>query len=1395
MAKKKKYYQPDYKALLGALSSLNDFMPSVDLTQNTSPVATSAQDFGSYFLEKAWGVPTSTPPTEDGKDGGWKSALLDTFKWMGSLGTGVQNVIQDTVEEAREIGPQGGFEPGNLGGTVLDLANTLRGSLAKNTGKAAGVFVGEPLQELLNVPGINIPGEDFIENKFMTPLKDSLFYRPLRDQEGNVEQNAPVHGSRLLEDWGVDSEVNRGVGGFAIDVATDPLTYVGGAGLGKAALQKGLGGFAKATKPVDQKLSELAAGLPSESIKPLEMPRGPINLPPVNPQVLPPARETLPLGTLPSQPGFLGSAAVKQADPLFPTQGLTSPPVAGSVPVEGALRGYEPDFTPPVNPVHNLRRESSEVVTPQGINPFVVSRAVAEDTLSRAKNKVNFNPVAGASGVGLANAKTYAQLFYKNKLQEGMKELNAVNQRALYNQIYKATERHPQLAKVAGNKEIWRRAETLRQLKSAEDELIKMGVGVSGIAGQGLRLSEVLGAVGPDKVMDVLNAFGKGVENASDEVKGIVAQVSAARAAQAGYVTKQIFDEVEPALSQAIHNNSHIKFSQTLDDVAKYMQKRGLTQGLTEKEAIAARDAIKSWTGVDEVGSWELHKVVALATPKIAKLAADKQLGKTLTRSQQAAEKQAIHLIRKAVSKEVDHLAGKNTPVAIAERVRVFVATNFTTWMGRGAEWETLRSAMSPVQAHAKARAEWFSNIAKNHTPAESVNAYRLAQQLSGGADISLLGTAKERELAEKYLDYFEEIWGSTRNLWDPKLGKFKDVTDIQGTVAFRSGLVMTDINTQLKAMGSKFRFKESKDYKDWRLSWQHVDPQKDFGVNPYLFMYNLDVALHKVLAEYNVIDSFVEQYGRKIGDAGFDPKVHTKTFPYGTRVPDDVKFPREAIEPFAKLLEDYHKGPWIPESKVVRMLMTAQRHWKSAVTIYYPSHHIRNGIGDSWLMWMSGINDPRVFSKSMKVLRTQKERYSKVINESENIGDVTKFLEGGFRQTDNRAIVTNKFKAGISADEYYGEALKRGLLLDASRIEDLYGADMMGIFKGVETNRLAQPLNGKGHAVASAVAETREHYFRIAHVIGYVEKHLPADVGRKLAKTNDPEMRSQLLKPILDKAADEVRKWHPDGTDMTRFEQMVRGPIPFYAWSRKALPLTIEAMFMSPGKIQAYPRGMAALQESLGIETEGGPWNPFPNDQLFPDWMTNGAIGPIGDPESENAFARWFGKLGRNAINPFGQEEGYTIVDPGRTAIPFNSFVSDFGRDEAGVGDILKGGSEQLSPGIQIPADVLRDSTSTGAPISKDEGGEGYGSYALSQIPQAAPFQRLFGIGKDYQENMEQGPMNTEALVNLMTAAGVSGSGKYIKSAEFQERERQSKESKKRKEELEKAMKEWGLK
>lgn len=1392
---KKKYYQPDYKSLLGALSSLNDFMPSVDLTQNTSPVATSAQDFGLYFLDKAFGVPTS-PPTEDGKDGGWKSALLDTFKWMGSLGTGVQNVVQDVVEEGRELGDRG--YDNDLGGQLQgygDILGTFGRSVAKNAAKSAGVFVGEPLQEIINIPGVQVPGEQFIEDKMMTPLKDSLFYRPLKDEEGNVLQNQPVHGSRLMEDWGVKNDLVRGIGGFGLDVATDPLTYLGGAGLGKRTLQAGLSKAGALTEPVDSKLSKLAAGLPEESIVPLERPQTPFNFP-----VAPPARETMPLGSLPAQPGFLSSMAAKQADITSPNQGLTNPlePMArqgGPTPVAGQLRNFETDLTPRTNPVHNLRREGADVVTQQGINPFVVSRAVAADTVARAQNKVNFNPVAGATGAGLKNAATYAGLFFKNTLNNGAKQLDAVKQRTLYNQLYKATERHPQLAKVTGNKEVWRRAEALRQLKSAEDELIKMGVGVSGIAGQGLRLSEVIGAAGPQRLNEVLNAFGKGLDTASEEVKGIVAQASAARAAQAGYITKQIFDEVEPALAQAIRSNPHIKFNQTLDDVAEYMQKRAITQGLTQKEAIAARDAIKNWTGVDEVGSWELHKVVALATPKIAKLAAAKQLGKPLTRSQKAAEKEAIQLIRKAVSREVDHLAGKTTPVAIAERVRLFFATNFTTWMGRGAQWEQLRAAMSPVQAHAKARAEWFSNIAKTHTPAESVNAYRLAQQLSGGADISALGTAKERALAEKYLEYFEEIWGSSRNLWDPKSGTFKDVTDIQGTVAFRSGLVMTDINTQLKAMGSKFRFKDSTDYKDWRLSWQHVDPQKDFGVNPYLFMYNLDVALHKVLAEYNVVDSFVETYGRKIGDAGFDPLVHTKTFPYGTRVPDDVKFPKEAIEPFAKLLEDYHKGPWIPESKVVRMLMTAQRHWKSAVTIYYPSHHIRNGIGDSWLMWMSGINDPRVFSKSMKVLGTQKERYSKVINESPSIKDVTNFLEGGFRQTDNRKVITGKYGANISADEYYGEALKRGLLLDASRIEDLYGADMMGIFKGVETNRLAQPLGGKGHAVASAVAETREHYFRIAHIIGYVEKNLPADVGRKLAKTNDPEMRSQLLKKVLDDAADEVRKWHPDGTDMTRFEQMVRGPIPFYAWSRKAIPLTIEAMFMSPGKIQAYPRGMAALQESLGIETEGGPWNPFPNDQLFPDWMTNGAIGPIGDPESENAFARWFGKLGRNAINPLGQETGYTIIDPGRTAIPFNSMVADYGRDNAGVGDVAKGLSEQLSPGIQIPADVLRDTTSTGAPISKAEGGEGMFSYGLSQVPQAAPFQRLFGIGKDYQEDVEQGPVNAEALLNMMLASGVSGSGKYIKSAEFQERERQSKESKKRQEELEKAMKEWGLK
>src|SRR5690606_12289815 len=209
-------------------------------------------------------------------------------------------------------------------------------------------------------------------------------------------------------------------------------------------------------------------------------------------------------------------------------------------------------------------------------------------------------------------------------------------------------------------------------------------------------------------------------------------------------------------------------------------------------------------------------------------------------------------------------------------------------------------------------------------------------------------------------------------------------------------------------------------------------------------------------------------------------------------------------------------------------------------------------------------------------------------------------------------------------------------------------------------------PFKGRVHQMAAGVSELRDHYVRLAHFI---------DV---LSKTKAKDLRS-----AFEEAGRRVKKWHPDGSDLTGFEQNVmRRLIPFYSWLRKATPLVIEGAAMRPHITLAFPRAMANLQEVTGIETEG-PANPFPMDQMFPEWIREKGIGPIIPPDHPLAG------IGRQATWQ-GDTPGYVVVNPTN---PFMDQIIELSNPKQTV-------LSSLSPFLRVPVELLTGQTSLGVPL-----------------------------------------------------------------------------------------------
>jgi hypothetical protein len=269
-------------------------------------------------------------------------------------------------------------------------------------------------------------------------------------------------------------------------------------------------------------------------------------------------------------------------------------------------------------------------------------------------------------------------------------------------------------------------------------------------------------------------------------------------------------------------------------------------------------------------------------------------------------------------------------------------------------------------------------------------------------------------------------------------------------------------------------------------------------------------------------------------------------------------------------------------------------------------------------------------------------------------------------------------------------------------------------------------------------------------------------NLGNKMAR------KREVLRQNYDAAAREVRKWHPDGRDLSYFEQKYfrSVPIPFYSWQRKIIPLLIEASAVRGGKVTAFPKGMFALQQAMGIESPGIA-DPFPTDKLYPQWMRDLGIGPIGEAESDNPAAAWFGKLGRNQLVN-GQEMGYTVINPGN---PFNDTVAQFGSSGHSIPDSMIKSSSIITPYFNVPKEFLSDTKWTGAPISEQRGGAGYTNWLMSQIPVMSTANRVANVGAMPTEEVETQSPDTEALINILTALGIKGTGQYEKSAEFEKK------------------------
>jgi len=408
---------------------------------------------------------------------------------------------------------------------------------------------------------------------------------------------------------------------------------------------------------------------------------------------------------------------------------------------------------------------------------------------------------------------------------------------------------------------------------------------------------------------------------------------------------------------------------------------------------------------------------------------------------------------------------------------------------------------------------------------------------------------------------------------------------------------------------------------------------------------------------------------------------------------------------------------------------------WKYGMTLPNPTHHVRNLISDMSLTFLTlgtkGSKD--MYLKAMHAMGTR--------NGYTNWDAISAIQGAGAKPVGAGAMAIEGRHGKLTYDQLYSEFASRGNL---PRFRTLENFEQDGQGTGKLTSVWDTITHTKAAQVIGGVSEARDHYVRLAHGIQFLTQHI-----------SDPKYKN--MEHLLTAASDSVRKWHPDGSDLTKSEQAFRLIIPFYSWQRKAIPLILESVLTQPARVMAFPKASFNLAVAMGVNPDSLS-NPFPEDQMFPSYMTNKLTGP-----------------------QFEIDGKYYAINPGIASV---DVLNEYLGDEA-----FRSVLGSVSPFIRAPFELAAGGqVGTGARINDTS------DYIDSQIPGVGHASRLTGNsvtgslvsllqgqGLDPQFQIAQGnkdPVGGPAMAftNWLTGLGIQNMSQQnqINYAEIEKRNRE---------------------
>jgi hypothetical protein len=509
------------------------------------------------------------------------------------------------------------------------------------------------------------------------------------------------------------------------------------------------------------------------------------------------------------------------------------------------------------------------------------------------------------------------------------------------------------------------------------------------------------------------------------------------------------------------------------------------------------------------------------------------------------------------------------------------------------------------------------------------------------------------------------------------------DVLGLGGASKYTEDLFDIDLAQRMVAAGKADNLLSAA-ASQWR-TWKVKDPID--------FIERLNEANVRMAGDVNVMASFVRD-GKRMGFvsekplAGYVKLVNTKDGRLTSLLPSGIYVEAEAAKMFGRLEEVLTGGNRLPGSLgnfVHNYYDPILNSWKVGMTINRPGHHPRNFIGDESMTYVA--EGPRNFLKSGSISwqilarrGTDPETKIDAVRALNSLGDIKPVTSGD--------IVSRGAYGDITNGQLDAEIFGRGLLPTANVIEDLLPAE--GAANAIQ--RAGDFLSLKDtayHRGLSKLSELRDHYSRIKHFSQIVLNEQEA-AAKLIAKGKKPKFANQ--KELFDFAASRVKKFHPDPSMLTKGEQYLRRVFPFYTWLSKAIPALVAGSLTNPGRVSMFPKASYNLAIAMGVNPDSM-YDPFPEDQMFPSFITEKALGP-----------QW--KIGNKY---YGLNPGIATADIGAT-LSMGLPNSD---PNYAVGAALSPFTSLLTPAFSIPLELMAGSQLDSGSRIKD-----YSDYIDSQIP-----------------------------------------------------------------------------